>query len=1167
MLRAYLSSLTVLCLLAWVGSALGQDTPPVEASPPAGATAEAVQPEPGQPDAEQPDAGPAEAEQPDTAAPATPRPDDAKEPGTEAPTAKPPLPQEHVIYLPFKELRDVFEREDSSIVLPYAQFLDMWGRLVEPEQQPLEPPVSGVITRADYSGSVKGEQAHLQATLDVEVLGSDWARLPVQFGDAAIGSAKTEDGSVLLRGVGPGTYELLVQGKGKHQITLSLVAAVKSAVEGRSFTVQCPAVGVSNLELEIPEKDVTVQVAPQRTSELLADSQETTRIRAVLGSTEQFTVSWQPKSGGSDKAAGLANVTDSIAVDVGDGVVHTQAIFDYQILRGSLSELIVEVPKDQRLLDVQTPGLRDWNTETVDDRQRVTVRLHAPATETVRLELHTEAPISEETFEVGNVRVVGVARESGILAVRGGEDVGLEYVDRESITRIDAADVPEAVRKPGSTFYKFFTPDHKLSVVASQLKPRIIVDSHLSVLLGKSRVTTRGEFKVQVSRSGIFSLGLRLPAGFQVDDVQAESMERFEVTPAEDSQTLTVYFTKKLLGELNLTVTAGQPRDTAAGELPLPLLEPLGVTREQGLVAVIAPESLEVKTDSAKLQGALAATPSELASKGFQPQVPPGAALAAAFSFVTRPVGIVQMITERPRRTFVTVGTVANIKEDVVQVSTTFRYQIQFAGADTFRLAVPAAVSDRLQVEGSGIKERRKAPEPAADGTVEWTIVLHGEALGEFAFTATYDRPVSIPEDGMPFQLQPIKVLDADRETGEIAILKDRALSIEAAPKGLEEIDPRELSQPLGPSQPYLTYRYYQHPAELTLNVSKHELEDVVKTVVRRAYIEVVLTEDGPMTVRAQYDLKSSERQRLAVTLRNPRILGVTVAGQTVAPEKAPDAAGADPEDKTFYLNVARTADSDEPFEIRTVFEIPRPEQGFQITDVLSVPLPKFDEGVKFQKVYVRLWVPKDYRLVGDPEGFTSHIGVGLWESRRITNVPDNPDGWFSKDTSSFDFQVGGTTYLFSSLTDPVELKTTYWHIPTMTTIASLAALAIGVVLLWFCLETKVLAVLVLAFGVLFAGLFQPSFVNSWLLAARIGVAGVVAVWFIAWLLYVRRSGAYKNWLVVSETTAAARTPAAAEVLGDDKPANAEPAENGPAANEPGANGPQDTTGNTEGGR
>lgn len=1016
-------------------------------------------------------------------------------------------PQEHVIYVPFKNLRDVFERQDSSIVLPYAQFLDMWNRLAQPSQQPIKPPVNGVIARADYAGSVKGDLVYLDATLDVESLGDQWAQLPVEFGDAAIGSAKAEGDSVLLRGVGQGRYELLVRGKGKHQIKLSLVAGVKSAADGRSFTVQCPAVGVSNLDLELPEKDLAVHVAPQRTLELQTDAKGATRVHAVLGATNQFTVSWQPKSGSAEKAAGLANVSDTIGVEVGDGVVHTHAVFDYQILRGSLGELIIEAPSADRLLDVQAPGLRDWQSEPAGDRQRVKVRLHAPATETVRLELHTESPIPEKAFPVACLRAVGAARESGTLAIRSAEDVGLEHVERVSITRVDAADAPQPLRKPRSTFYKFFTPDHKLVVATSQLKPRIIVESRLSVLVDKARLTTRGEFKVQVSRSGIFSLAFRLPTGFQVDEVRTESMERFEVAPATGAPMLTVYFSKKLLGDLTVLVTASQSRDKPAGDLTLPLLEPLGTTREDGVVAVIAPESLEVKTDAAQLRAARAATPAELAAKGFKPQVSAGSTLAAAFSFVTRPVNIVQTITERPRRLFAVVGTLANVKEDVVQVTTTFRYRIQFAGIDTFHIAVPAAASDRLQIDGDGIKERRKAPKASGDGTVEWTIVLHSEAVGQRTFTASYDQKISTADQGTRLELQPIKALNVDRETGEIAILKDRALSVDAKSTGLEEIDPRELSQPMGTVQPYLTYRYYRHPAELTLNVAKHELQDVVKTVVRRAYVEAVVTEDGPMTVRARYDLKSSERQRLAITLRNPRILSVTVAGQTVAPEKAPTSPNSNADDKTYFINVARAADSDEPFQIAIVFETPRAEKELKVTDALSVPLPRFDEGVKFQQVYVRVWVPKDYRLVGDPQGFTSHIGVGLWDSRTIVPAAENPDGWFNKDTSSFDFQVGGMPFLFSSLTNPAELRIDYWHIPTMTTIGSLVALAFGVVLLRFSLDTKVLAIFAIAFAFLLASLFVPSLVNSWLLSARIGIAAVLALWLVVWLLYVRRTG------------------------------------------------------------
>jgi hypothetical protein len=1065
----------------------------------------------------------ASAKDPPTAKPSSPATAAAE---AAKPDKKPPeatADQEHIIYIPFKNLPDVFDRADSSVVLPYGQLLELWGRQTAEHQQPVKPPVDGVITRADYVGAVKGDIVRLDATLDVEVLGEQWARLPLQFGDTAIGSAQADDDAVLLRGAGEGKYELVVRGKGKHKIKLALAAAVKSGAEGRSVTIQCPAVGVSNLELQIPEKDLAVHVTPQRTVELRTDK-DTTAVRAVLGSIDRFTVAWQPKSGATDNATGLASVTDAIAVDVGDGVVHTHAVLDYQILRGSLSELVVEAPADQRLLDVQSPGLRDWRTETAGNSQRVRVRLHAPTTEPTRLELHTESPIPAKAFQVGRIRAVGVARESGTLALRAAEDVSLEPVTRESVTRIDAGDAPAALRKSNSTFYKFFTPDHNLSVVASQLTPRVVVGSRLSVLLDRARLTTRGDFKYRVTRSGVFALTFRLPAGFQVDEVQTDSMERFEVAVAAGSQTLTVHFTKKMLGDLTVTITASQPREKRS-ELTLPLLEPLSVTREEGLVAVIVPESLEVKTDAGHTQAARAATPAELAAQGFEPRLPAGSTLAAAFSFVTRPVQIVQTVTERPRRTAVAVNTAINVKEDLVQVTTSLRYQIQFAGTDTFRIAVPVAVSDRLQIDGDGIKERRKSPQPTADGDILWTIVLHSEATGPRVFTATYDRRLSLAERGSRVVVRPIKPLDVDRETGEMAVFKDRALSVDAEHKGLEEIDPRELSQPVAAAQPYLTYRYFQHPAELSLSVTKHELQDVVKTVVRHAYIEAVVTEDGPTTVRARYDIKSSERQRLAVTLHDPRILGVTVAGQSVAPEKAPTASGSGPKDKTYFVNVARTADSDEPFQVAMVFETPRADKDMKISDVLRIPLPRFEQGVKFQKVYVRVWMPKQYRLVGDPDGLTSHVGVGLWDSRKVNEAADNPDGWFAKDSTSFDFQVGGTTYLFSSLTDPVELKVGYWHIPTMTAIASLIVLLVGFMLLWFSIEVKVSTVLVAALAVALGGLFVPSHVYSWLLAARMGIAGVIAIWLVAWLLYLRRSGTFTPRPIVQNAAPPAASP------------------------------------------
>ena len=113
---------------------------------------------------------------------------------------------------------------DCAALLPSSSTCGI-GLNKRPRHGPL--PVHGVISRAEYVGTVQGERVLLEVALDIEALTADWARIPVTFGEAAIGSAQSPDGTVLVRGVGEGQYELLVKGQGKHQVKLGLVIGVK----------------------------------------------------------------------------------------------------------------------------------------------------------------------------------------------------------------------------------------------------------------------------------------------------------------------------------------------------------------------------------------------------------------------------------------------------------------------------------------------------------------------------------------------------------------------------------------------------------------------------------------------------------------------------------------------------------------------------------------------------------------------------------------------------------------------------------------------------------------------------------------------------------------------------------------------------------------------------
>ncbi len=109
-----------------------------------------------------------------------------------------PSVPERVIYVPYSDLENVFERPDGSVVLPYKQYQELWQRAHGAEGRTGEPPVDAVISRADYKVVIDGEIARIQADYQIRVIGKPWVELPLSFGDAAVGKVSSPQGDVLL---------------------------------------------------------------------------------------------------------------------------------------------------------------------------------------------------------------------------------------------------------------------------------------------------------------------------------------------------------------------------------------------------------------------------------------------------------------------------------------------------------------------------------------------------------------------------------------------------------------------------------------------------------------------------------------------------------------------------------------------------------------------------------------------------------------------------------------------------------------------------------------------------------------------------------------------------------------------------------------------------------
>ena len=963
----------------------------------------------------------------------------------------PPAPEgEPTIYVPYRNLDSVFNRLGASAIVPYSEWLQMWqahrGGAGDDEH-----PVQAVITRADYTATIEKDLARIQAVLTVNVLGDPWVEIPVRFGEAAVGSLNSDDENVLLRGTGDGTYSLLLGKSGEQTVTLELVARVHTSPDGREFTFDTPTVGITTLEVVIPEDDQTVSITPRLVSLPADDGGDEaeqpagTRVKASLGSTGRISARWHPRVSQKPEMELLTSVNNLTRVDVRDGQIHTTTALHYEILRGTLSQLRVAVPAGHQVIGVSTSANeKPYTLAEADGRQVLTVEFLSEVEGRVTVEVHTVRDLPEDAFHVAGtdadgavngVHALDVVRESGEIAVTHSEELSLVIAEQQGVVRIATSQLNEQVRSDGALGFKFFTPVFTLQATARPVEPRITIDHTAQVVFMEDEIRLTASLNYTVERAGVFQLSLTVPEELAIDDVQCDGMKEFNFDEA--SRTLLISLAEKRQGQIAVSVTA--QRDFQAGvdqsEVVLPLLEPQNTERETGRVYLYSRESIEVVTNE---EAVVAAQPLPAPPDWKMENAP----LTAAWSFTRRPVTIPVTTKRKAARLSADVATSVNVLPQSAEVVTLLDYRVQFSGLDTFQFQVPEAVSPLIQIEAvrpdpTAPDIMQKTPSDPEDGWVTWTVVMQREVLGTLRLSVTYDlkseesgaddaeadaadgeedETESSASDEIVISLfKPLPTPAAEgreevqlsRLRGEAVVTRDETLSVAASAEGgdVEAIDIRELV--LLPQSGTLAFRYFEQPddaaVQLTLTRTRNAIEEVVATVVRRALIEIVNGKDGMANYRVRMRVKTTERQRLLVDLPvNLELLGVTVAGRDVKLEKATEQS--DTENfESYYIPVSRTISVDEEFLIAFQFRwnvAPPPGESEYPRGSMELPLPILggignvrpggETTVAVQEQRVAVWIPQEFALVGEPSDFVIERQPRLFSS--LTNTASQVD-------------------------------------------------------------------------------------------------------------------------------------------------------------------------------
>jgi hypothetical protein len=1044
---------------------------------------------------------------------------------------------EKLIYIPYRALKSVLQDPQAAAIVPLDEYL-RWLRSNHPTPR---LPIAAVLTEAHYEAKVEKDIVRIHAVLTVQSLEKHWSGATVAFGDAAIGKITSEKDRVLIRGLGRGLYALLVPSEGIYKVDLDLSTAVRTSPEGRSFDFDCPSAGISTFDLAIPEPDQAIELVPRPVIESSDTPKGQTRIRANLAATPHIAARWHPRTSTRPDAELITTVESLLAATIGEGVVHTDASLTYKILKGETNRVKVAVPLDDRILDISSPqgGVRAWKAVREANRQVVTVDLLSSVSKEVVVDVHSERPLPADGFDVAGtddqghvfgVHAIDVLHESGRLVVAHREGIDVAVLSEKGVVRVDAAEVPVANRTANSLFYKFYSPAFRLRIEARSVEPQVVCTQRSQFVFGEDELRLTSELRYDVTRTGIFAIELKIPEGLAIDSVESANMRTYHVDAA--AHKLVVTLNEKQQGTITLTVKAHRdlPR---AGEIDLPLLEPVGTFREDGVVAAFAPEGIELVSDDSKLVGAHPESPD-----GFPPL--PAAHVAGGWSYHHRPVTIHVRTVHKPTRLTARVETTINARQDSTTMTAHVIFQVENAAIDTFRIAVPQAAADRVQIQSenaeAAVKQQIRDEKPV-DGWVSWTITLQKKVTGAQPFLVKYDlspeaaaataqgakTPTKTDSDHGPAradfvvsvpQAQGLKNADNTdqvplaRIDGEISVTKDAALSASATASGgdVEAIDVRELLHL--DHNAYLAFRYERQPVQVRLSLVKFGIQPVMETVVSRALFEVVVGRDAMALYRCRYQLKSSQRQRLAIDLpADAQPLGVFLDGRTIALETDPTAAHSD-EWKSYFINVVRPTASDAALQLAVQFRRPISPTPFESLTggLLRLYFPRLggsaEQRVAVQQMQTAVWIPKDFSVVQTPIGFLpeSHTRQLLGRLDLTTVGPDpvELDKWIGGSRGAlFEFPVEGDAHVYSRVgpADSIDLK--WARMPLVTVIVSLAIAVVAWLLRksrWETMASLTLAVVLVA---VLGSLVDREVVWHALLAARFGLAALFAIWII----------------------------------------------------------------------
>ncbi|PYJ58116.1 MAG: hypothetical protein DME24_17465 [Verrucomicrobia bacterium] len=788
------------------------------------------------------------------------------------------------------------------------------------------------IQSATYTGTVRERVADIEAVIQLSA-GKAGETVPLFDDDVAVEqfSATPSDVKLLRQG---NSISVRLPKKGGATLKLKFLVKLGGDVTKRQLVFGVPSALSSKLSLTVDEPEAAVEF-PAAVSYHSVAAQQQTRVEAVMGAGERVELHWAPRVKRAAEIAATVFCQNATLVSFNGGVMTMRSLLDYQITQGELREARVRIPAGQRLLRVEGDAIRTWqlraasvsgkltpdpsegagrgldyagavplvgavrggseaNFNDEQGEQILAVELLKGISPGYRLAVETEKAIERlpATFALETPRALDVKRETGFVALRASDELGLTVDTLQGLQKVDTSEFLKVTAQTNALAgaYQFLRPDFALSVSVETLQPQIEATMRNRVRIGAEQISLTAQIDYTVKRAGVFALRLALPKDFRIESVVANVG-----TPAADSRPqpqavrwveksnagnriLEVTLPQRTLGNYSLQLQLVKSQKELPKTLEVAGVHPLDTVKLTGFVVVSSEVGVQARAASFE---ALTEVPVTSVREG-------GAGLAYKF-IVSDPVPALSLwklvVTTEAIEPWVR-AEVANwltLNETLVSGRALVRYEIQNAPVKEFRLKIPATFRN-VEITGADIRRRDQNGE-------EWRVELQNKVVGNYLLTVTWEQPWSMKEQAKEnlFDAAGIEALGVERETGALAVIAGSELQIapKQASSELFRIDPQELPEWAGraDSSAVLAYRYLRPGYKLALSAQRFAPAQVLQALVDEARLTTVVADDGQMMTELALSVRNNGRQFLEITLpKGAQVWSAFVSGQAVRP-------------------------------------------------------------------------------------------------------------------------------------------------------------------------------------------------------------------------------------------------------------------------------------------